>query len=268
MFPNGFTVKHYNCRGDAIWMVGPRSQEVLLFGRSDDNEEVLLASSGENVVCYHGTSLTTALLISTMGFKAGPSTDDQKTGVFCVGPDDLDGWITLSEGFLHARDRAKCFLCSEWNAYGAPSCWSMPVVIAFQVPKSSLCTCGGIGDARKWVIQGEPGEILHFGPIHVLFDVDQYHAWHHLHKLCELPWNQKCLANKELFNLRRERILMCGGKRSDPFFWCRDSNNCYSSCGRVCAFSNIPPKGSQSYSDGVVSNTSIWRCARCYFKHH
>ena len=195
-----------------------------------------------------------------MGFKVGPSTDSGRTGIFCIGPDQLDGFLSLPTGFSHARDRAKSYLCTEWKKYHAPSCWSMPAVLAFQVPKSRLDCCGTIGDARKWVIQGMPRKLFDFGPIHVLFDVDEYHAWRRLHRLCDLPWNKECLDNGELCDHSLERLVMCGGKKSDPFYWCRDTTNCFTSCGRVCAFSDL-------HDTWYESGSRIWRCVHCYEKH-
>ena len=173
----------------------------------------------------------------------GPSTDGKRTGIFCIGPATLDVFLPLHIGFMHARDRAKPFLCTEWRTFGAPSCWSMPVVIAFQVPRVRLCGCGPVGDARKWVIKGVPGDLVHFGPIRVLFDIAEYHAWRRLHTLLDLPANHNCLRTGLLFNPSHERVVMCGGKvtqsATDSFFWCRQFNSSPPSCGRVCAISDL-----------------------------
>ena len=113
-----------------------------------------VCNGSEIVIVYHGTSLSNALSISREGFKVGHSTDAGRTGVFVIGPQEVDGILTLSAGFEHARDRAKNYLCTEWMKFDAPSSWSMGVVVAFRISRTALCKCDTIFNARKWVIQG------------------------------------------------------------------------------------------------------------------
>ena len=249
MFPRGCQVRHHDHDDENIWIVEEAGQDTL-------------PRSTENAYCYHGTSLSAALLISTKGFKVGPSTDAGRTGIFCIGPASHDVVLPLATLFMHAKDRAKPHLCTEWTTFGTPSCWSMPVVIAFQAPKKVLCGCGKVGEARKWVMKGVPGQVFDFGPIHILFELAEYHAWYRLHKLCELPANQNCLKAGALFSPSHERMVMCGGKTTDSFFWCRESAGCFASCGRVCAVSEM-----NSAPNGTVSTTGVWRCVKCYTKH-
>ena len=136
----------------------------------------------------------------------------------------------------------------------------MPVVVGFRVPKSLLCVCDTVGTARKWVIRGHRDRLFDFGPISVLFNIKEYYAWYYLHQLCDLPRNSHCIDTGELFNESDRNLVMCGGKKSDPFYWCRWTTNGPASCGHVCTFPELSDKWKQS-------GYGIWRCKGCYDKH-
>ena len=92
--------------------------------------------------CFHGTNLNIDhKILYHEGLKAGVSTDGGKTGVFFIGPGNVDEKCDVGVNFQLARDRAKCILCTEWNAFSVPSTWSMPVVLMFQHTTSGLTGC-------------------------------------------------------------------------------------------------------------------------------
>ena len=149
--------------------------------------------------------------------------------------------------FQFARDRAKCILCTEWNAFSVPSTWSMPVVLMFQHTTSGLTGCRYLNGLtnRKWVIRRPPGTILPQLPsTRLLLDLEEFQAWTLLHNNPPSP----------------SISLMCGGRILAPYHW---ATVCMpASCGRVCKVSELDKNGWKC-AINVSTDQRIYRCPEC-----
>ena len=223
--------------------------------------------------CYHGTSLSTAYKICVEGrFKAGASTDAGRTGVFCISAAcaaDMGDTISLSSGFRHARDRAKCRLCEQWQRFKAPSAYSLPVVVHFLWARNEVSACKKVADSRKWVIQRPVGGSLKPGPFRLLFNVEEFHNWRKVHHLCMDPRNADCLETCKLYSDGRILVpaglpvVMCGGKIDDPFYFSRPGVNMNSSCGKVCTAHDLILSG-WCHARKRPDYDRIWYCPDCW----
>ena len=198
--------------------------------------------------CFHGTNLNIGhKILYHEGLKAGVSTDNGKTGVFFIGPGSVDEKCDVGVNFQLARDRAKCILCTEWNAFGAPSAWSMPVVLMFQHPTSDVTGCGYLNGLtnRKWVIQRPPGTILpQLLSTRLLLDLEEFRAWTLLHNNPPSP----------------SISVMCGGRIFAPYHW---ASVCMpASCGRICKVSELNKRGWKC-AINVSTDQRIYRCPEC-----
>jgi hypothetical protein len=200
----------------------------------------------------HVTSLSTAYEILRTSFRAGPATDRSKTGVFCIGDN-----LTLGHAFHHARDRAKCSLCTEWVRHGEPSSWSQAVVLVFYPIAGELTKLGRIGASRKCVLECTPGTYLCRGRIDLWVEVDQWHAWVQMHS----SWEARISGE-----FARHETVMCGGKQSDALYWARDSNYMPASCGRTARIADLyddNPMGWRWAGNRPVVDR-IYRCPLCH----
>ena len=219
------------------------------------------AHSSDDMWAYHGTSFSAAREICCRGLIAGSATDSKHTGVFFIGPQTTDGILPLPWGFELARARSKNARCTEWERVGAPSAWSMSVVVAWREVRSNVVACGYVDRARKWVIPFPPGTSVPRHGIRLMFDREEFDNWHYLHVLCEQPANFMCAERRCLYDQGGRPLVMCGGKAEDPFYWARGTF-IGSSCGRVCATEELKTSGwmhAKSRSD----KCGIWRCPHC-----
>ena len=216
--------------------------------------------------CFHGTSFSTAhkvLFIDAL--RAGPSTDGGRTGVFFVGPeyrDDPMGDLGLL--FQLARDRAKCYLCTEWRRYGSPSVWSMPVVLMFQYNMWDTTRLHPykMGGAAKYVIQRDPGTALNeVTRFRLLLNLDDYQNWLRVHDHVRQGPSNRPL---ELKDLQGFDIVMCGGRINDPIYWSRVDNNCSASCGRFCRVQDLE-RYDWRHANHKRIDERIYRCPLCHF---
>ena len=225
----------------------------------------VLKDEGCYMWCLHGTSLCTAQkILFEDNLRAGPSTDDGKTGVFFVGPELRDDPIDLGTSFKLARDRAKCRLCLEWMQFGSPSVWSMPVVLMFQYKKSDATKLKRykVGHASKWVIQCCPGTPLNDRTrFRLLLNIEEYQNWVHLHYHARQgPYNRPW----ELKDIEGCDIVMCGGRIDDPLYWSRMYTNCSASCGRFCRVQDLQ-RLDWRYAINCSGKRRIYRCPQCHF---
>ena len=229
------------------------------------NAEVVLDDSC-HMWCYHGTSLSTAARVFDEGFRAGPSTDHGRTGVFLIAADDDNAAHGFNGTcFDLARARAKCTLCPEWQRFEAPSLWSMPVVVMFQHPRQEIVKLKRYSNlcARKCVIPRAPGIYLpKVSSTRLLLDVGEYYAWLHLHNITTIFQNARCFSRRVLVDCNSDNLVMCGGKISDPFYWTVLTQD--ASCGAVCPVSKLQQNGWQHAKHQPIAGR-VYRCPKCHY---
>lgn len=224
----------------------------------------VVKSEIDNMWCFHGTSLSTAQKVFIEGFRVGPSTDGGRTGVFVIG---WNGEEDRSDGlcFDLARERAKSWLCTEWQLFDAPSLWSMPVVLMFQHPKVDVDILKQFSNslAAKWVIRRDPGTYLpRHGSLRLMLDVDGYGAWLRLHYLTTLVSNSRCFSRKVLKDEEGENLVMCGGKVNNPYYWTK-VHSMSTSCGRTCRVKDLDI-ANWGYAINAPAYKRIFRCPSCH----
>ena len=252
IFPRGYVLQRHsvdNSRGHPreIWSVQERRG---------------WPCGANEIRAYHGTPLSIAVLICRTGFVAGPSTENGRTGVFFIGPQQLDGIQTLASGFERARDRSKNAKCPEWRSLGTPSAWSMGVVVSFLHCRDDVVACEYVHEARKWVIPRPPGTLVVPSDIRVMFDYEEFVSWGTLGRICQQPNNVNCVDRHQLCDESGAPLVMCGGKVHDPFYW-KDIHDS-ASCGRVCAIHELEKSGWQ-HAKNRAHWDRIWRCPKCHF---
>ena len=257
------------CHWDAMFPAGHTVQQITVNIRGHDRDVLLVRdvrpnhALDEKTLCFHGTALSNAFSICRTGFKAGTATHLGKTGVFCIASQHLAFDLSLESGFEHARDRCKNWRCTEWQQFRIPSAWSASVVLAFHHDKKDLTACEELADATKYVIRRPPGTFVTTGFFSLLFDRAEFLAWRRLHRICELEFNSNCVVMRTLYGPDRVPIIMCGGKESDPFHWCRAETTMPSSCGRTCPIPLLQDRGWMC-AKNRAAHDKIWRCPVCW----
>ena len=224
----------------------------------------ILKNTDAHMWCFHGTSLSTAYkVLEWDSLCAGDATDSGRTGVFFIGPNEINSLVSLELGFLLARNRAKRPLCTEWIQFGGPSAWSMPVVLMFQHPKDDVTRlkCYKVGAAAKWMIKRTPGTHLpRTSSTRLLLDIEEYHAWVFLHYYANtVPGRPFELKDGQNYD-----IVMCGGRINDPLYWSWDNVNCDASCGRFCRVCDLEQCGWKHAKNARVVDR-IYRCPKCHY---
>ena len=225
----------------------------------DDSLDAQMAAALNKMWCFHGTSLTAAHKVFEEGGLLAQSKHKGSTGVFVIGKQKQADY-SLAFNWRSARDRAQCYLCTEWTSHGAPSAWSMPVVIMFPHMMAEIKYLKDLSvyPSAKYVINRDVGDYVQLPKdgLRLLVDYDEYWAWRLVHDVhqCSVPL-------RILRDHTSEDLLMCGGRIDDPFYW-STARKPEASCGRMCRVRDLERSYWTHAKNAPVENR-IYRCPLC-----